>query len=193
LGGVITRLAIFVAFIVAAMLTAGLFGAIHDQISYSVSHEYFTKFKFVQFHLLDSTLPERVRVAIVGVLASWWMGIPLGILTGVAGFFYQSARQMCRGLMLSLPLICAFVLLVALVGLVYGLVQTSTLELSDYRGWFIPKELEVPRRFICAGYMHNSAYLGGAAAIPMSWLFHFFYRRRCKHAAQQPHAASGSR
>lgn len=175
------------------MLTAGVFGAVHDQISYSVSNEYFTKFKFVQFHLLDSALPERIRVAIVGFLASWWMGIPLGILTGIAGFIYPSAGQMRRGLALSLPLICAFVLLVALAGLVYGVVQTSTLDLSNYRGWFMPRELEFPRRFICAGYMHNSAYLGGAAAIPTSWLFHFFYRRWSKHAAQQPHAAIGER
>jgi hypothetical protein len=189
LGGVIKRLAIFALFVGAAMLTAGVFGAVHDQISYSVSNEYFTKFKFVQFHLLDSVLPERLRVAIVGFLASWWMGIPLGILTGIAGFIYPSAGRMSRGLALSLPLICAFVLLAALAGLIYGVVQTSTLNLSNYRGWFMPIELEFPRRFICAGYMHNSAYIGGAAAIPASWLFNFFYRRWSTHAAQQPHAA----
>jgi hypothetical protein len=43
------------------MLVAGLFGIIHDEISYSVSNEYFTKFKFIQFRLLDTNLPDRFR------------------------------------------------------------------------------------------------------------------------------------
>ncbi len=46
-------------FIGLAILAAGLFGAVHDQISYTLSYEYFTRFKFHQFHLVDSPLPER--------------------------------------------------------------------------------------------------------------------------------------
>ena len=179
----IKRIAIFVVFIAAAMLVAGLFGALHDQISYSVSNEYFTKFKFVQFHLLNSDAPERVRVAAVGFLASWWMGIPLGLLTGVAGFIQRTPAHMSRALALSLGVICTFVLLVALVGLAYGMFRTAQLDLANYSGWFIPPDLEHPRRFISVGYMHNSAYLGGAAAIPLAWVFHFLYRRLSAHAA----------
>jgi hypothetical protein len=42
------KIGIFVLFLPAAMLVAGLFSIIHDEISYCVS-EYFTKFKFIQF------------------------------------------------------------------------------------------------------------------------------------------------
>ena len=175
----IKRIAIFAAFLVAAVVVAGLFGALHDQISYSISNEYFTSFKFVQFRLLHLDAPERMRVAAVGILASWWMGIPLGFLTGIAGFIQRTPEHMARALAWSLVLICGFVLLVALAGLAYGVVQTAPLDLAYYYGqWFIPTGLEHPRRFICVGYMHNSAYLGGAAAIPMAWLFHSIYRTR---------------
>jgi hypothetical protein len=191
LGGVIKRIAIFTVFIAAALLVAGLFGVLHDQISYTVSNEYFTKFKFVQFHLLNSDVPEIVRVATVGFLASWWMGIPLGLLTGAAGFIQRTPAHMSRALALSLGVICAFVLVVALAGLAYGIARTAELDLTNYGGWFIPPELEHPRRFISVGYMHNSAYLGGAAAIPLAWVFHYFYRRRSAHAAQQIAAAGG--
>jgi hypothetical protein len=84
------RVGVYLLFLPAAVLVAGLFGIIHDQISYSVSPEYFTKFKFIQFHLLDVDLPDRARAAMVGFLASWWMGIPLGILCGAAGFVQRS-------------------------------------------------------------------------------------------------------
>jgi hypothetical protein len=179
------KFATFIAFLVAAMLAAGVFGVLHDQLSYTVSSEYFTKFKFIQFHLLDADIPERVRAAEVGFLASWWMGMPLGLLTGCAGFIHPSAAQMRNALLLSLPVIMGFTLAVALAGLAYGFVQTAHLDLADYAGWFVPQGLEQPRNFICAGYMHNSAYLGGMAATPVAWLFHFLYRRQPyrRHAA----------
>ena len=61
-----TRLLLFLAYLLLAVATAGLFGALHDQISYTVAPEYFTRFKFIQFDLLDERVPERLRVAAVG-------------------------------------------------------------------------------------------------------------------------------
>jgi hypothetical protein len=172
------RVGIFLLFLPAAVFVAGLFGAIHDQISYSVSNEYFTKFKFIQFRLLDSASPERIRVAEIGFLASWWMGIPLGILCGLAGFVQRSPNLMRRALLWSLPVIFIFTLTIALAGLAFGWVQTGAVDLANYQGWFIPPNLKEPRRFLCAGYMHNAAYLGGALSIPVAWLFNFIFRAR---------------
>jgi hypothetical protein len=177
------KFGLILLFLPAAMLAAGLFGIVHDQISYSVSGEYFTKFKFIQFGLPDAFLSERVRAGQVGFLASWWMGIPLGVLCGAAGFMQRSPSLMWRSLLWSLPLIAAFTLAIALLGLAYGWAQTAAIERDAYAGgtvvgigWFIPSGVENLRRFLCAGYMHNAAYLGGALSIPAAWLFHFIFR-----------------
>ena len=179
------RLIALVAFMIVTMLAAGAFGILHDQISYTVSNEYFTRFKFPQFQLLDAGIPERIRVAEVGFLASWWMGIPLGLLTGIAGFVHPTARQMRKALLLSLAVISVFTLTFALVGLAYGFIRTTHLNLSEYAGWFVPQGLERPRNFICVGYMHNSAYLGGLIAIPIAWWFHFIYRQSARAIASR--------
>jgi hypothetical protein len=163
-------------FLPVAMLTAGLFGVLHNQISYSVSNEYFTKFKFIQFDLLDSTIPERIRAAKVGFLASWWMGIPLGLVCGSAGFIQRSPDLMQRALVWSIPVIVCLTLAIALVGLVYGWRQTGTINLVSYRLWYIPANTQELRRFLCAGYMHNAAYIGGALSIPAAWIFHLIFR-----------------
>jgi hypothetical protein len=160
-----------------AMLAAGLFGMLHDQISYTVSTEYFTRFKFIQFHLLDPDIPERIRAAKVGFLASWWMGIPLGLLCGSAGLIQRSSSLMARELIWSLLLVFAVTLAVALAGLAFGWVRTQTIDIANYRGWFIPPDVRDLRRFLCAGYMHNAAYLGGVLSIPVAWLFSFIFRR----------------
>lgn len=171
------RLAFFLVFIPLAMLAAGLFGAVHDQISYSVSPEYFTKFKFLQFGLLNTTVPERVRAAQVGFLASWWMGVPLGILCGAAGLIQRTRTLMWRALVLSLFVAVLITLITALAGLGYGWQQTQHISVTGYYHWLIPQDVNNQRAFLCVGYMHNAAYLGGALSIFVVWIFNIAFRR----------------
>ncbi|HLH89419.1 MAG TPA: hypothetical protein VKX28_13285 [Xanthobacteraceae bacterium] len=166
-----TRTAIYLGFVLVAMAAAGAFGALHDQISYTVAPEYFTRFKFIQFHLLDPRVPERVRAAQVGFLASWWMGLPLGLLIGLGGFLQPTPARMLQALLASILVSFAFTLAVALAGLAYGYWQTAHIDRAAYAGWFVPIGVTDLRRFLCAGYMHDAAYLGGALAIPVAWGF----------------------
>lgn len=70
---------ILTIFLVAAMASviAGLYGVINDQITFSISSEYYTKFKFIQFNLANENNIDKIKflrifVAIVGFLATWW-------------------------------------------------------------------------------------------------------------------------
>jgi hypothetical protein len=56
-------------------LIAGLFGVIHDQVTYTISPEYFSRMKFDQFKAWDFGFPPRVFVAEIGFLATWWVGL----------------------------------------------------------------------------------------------------------------------
>jgi hypothetical protein len=63
------------ALAVAGTLIAGGFGILHDQVTYTISPEYFTRMKFDQFAAWDSGFPRRVFVSQIGFLASWWVGL----------------------------------------------------------------------------------------------------------------------
>src|SRR4029434_1324145 len=169
---------IFLILIAIAILTAGVYGVIHDQVTYTVSPEYYAKFKFHQFGLSDSPLPDRIKASVVGFLASWWMGIPIGILVGSIGFIHRDYRRMFRVTLWSFLLVIGYTLAVELAGLGYGYHRTATINLSDYRYWFIPSVVVDLRRYLCVGYMHNSSYLGGAASIIVAWVFHVVVRIR---------------
>lgn len=166
------KFGVYLLVVVLAIFVSGLYGILHNQISYTVSPEYFTKFKFRQFGLVDTPLPERVRASLVGLLASWWLGIPIGLLIGAAGFIHRGAGRMLRASLWSTLAAVVFTLLFGLGGLLYGYVQTASVDLAEYRGWFIPDDVVDLRRFLCAGYMHNSSYLGGVLAIFVAWAFH---------------------
>lgn len=56
-------------------LVAGTYGILHDQVTYTLAPEYFTKFKFLQFQLTESPLPDRFPAGVVGFLATWWVGL----------------------------------------------------------------------------------------------------------------------
>lgn len=59
----------------AGALIAGYFGILHDQITYTISPEYFTRMKFDQFRRADFGFPPRLFVAEIGFLATWWVGL----------------------------------------------------------------------------------------------------------------------
>lgn len=170
------KMFVFLLLVLIAIFFAGLYGMLHNQISYTVSPEYFTKFKFRQFGLEDMPLPEQVRASIVGFLASWWMGIPIGILVGLMGFIHQGYRRMFKISLWSFVLAVGFTLIFGLCGLFYGWFQTRTIDLASYQTWFIPGDVVNLRRLLCAGYMHNSSYLGGTLAIFVAWAFHIVVR-----------------
>lgn len=169
---------LFLGYVVLSIAVASLFGILNDQISYTVSPEYYRAFKFHQFSLLNQAFPERVRVAAVGVMASWWMGALLGVATGPAGFLHPTVRRMRHGLFASLILAFCLTLAFALGGLALGFWQTATIDPEVYRGRFIPPGLSDLRGFLVVGTMHKAAYAGGVVCIPVLWFFHFVMTRR---------------
>ena len=69
--------------IIISTLLAAFYGAIHDQVTFSISPEYFTVFKFDQFGFLEwGNQNPRMTTALIGVLATWWVGLYIGIFQG---------------------------------------------------------------------------------------------------------------
>lgn len=59
-------------------LIAGSYGVLHDQFTYSLSTEYFTRMKFHQFAWARPPVGERLFVGVIGFLATWWVGFIAG-------------------------------------------------------------------------------------------------------------------
>jgi hypothetical protein len=172
----VRKLIVYLSLVFVAIGVAAIYGTIHNQISYTVSPEYFTRFKFEQFHLTDDSMPERLRASLVGIRASWWMGFPIGLLAGLAGFIQRGYRQMLRVSMEAMLAGVGFSLLFGVCGLVYGWYVTAGTDLATFGDWYLPAGLVSTRRFVCAGYMHNSAYLGGVLSIPVAWVYQIVRR-----------------
>ena len=163
---------------VLGAIVAGSYGVLHDQISYSISHEYFTRVKFLQFHYADFGWSHRVLVAEIGFLATWWVG-------------FSAAWFIARITVPAFPRAAAFryslhgfviVFAVAFAGFVVGYLL-GALHGPDYSAWEdLAKTLgilDVPS-FVRVAYIHNAGYLGGLIGLIAA----IIYVRRRRNAVQ---------
>ena len=156
------RTVIALLLFVVACLLAGLYGMLHNQISYTVSPEYFTKFKFQQFNV-PAGIPDRIGAAIVGWNASWWMGIVIGIFLIPFGLLIRGSRAYLFGMLKVFCVVLATTIALGLVSLAIAFVtidSDATGTVSRYNN-----EMADAAAFLRAGAMHNSSYAGGLVGI----------------------------
>ncbi len=156
------KLPILLLLIGTTPIIAGIYGILHDQLTYTISPEYYTKFKFYQFGLMDmgneAIFPNpRVEVAIVGFLATWWVGLPIGIILGLVGLIHKTRKQMKLVTFKAILFAILVTFICGLVGLFYGKFYLSNENLD----WWFPENLIDRKNFIAVGSMHNFGYLGG--------------------------------
>lgn len=155
------------AFFISALLAGG-YGIIHDQITYTISPEYFTSFKYIQFNVNPATFGgDRITVGIIGFLASWWVGGLIGLVIGSISLFFKNNVTAKRVILKSFWIILCTTVVFAFVGFVVGkfyLIKTDV-------GWWLPEDLQDKNSFILVGTIHNFSYLGGGAGLLVALIY----------------------
>jgi hypothetical protein len=100
------------------------------------------------------------------------------LLVGGTGFIHPGYRRMLGISLLAFGVVIVITILFGLCGLLYGYFETNTINLANYQGWFIPKDVVDLRRFLCAGYMHNASYIGGTLSIFVACIFQIVVRTK---------------
>lgn len=147
-------------------LFAGVYGAVHDQVSFTISPEYFTKMKFHQFAYANFGWPPRVLAAEVGFLASWWVGLIGGWILARRGLAELVAKQWMY-LPKALVVAGATAAACGTVGATLGMVASRG-DVSDWNEYQRFLDLQDLRGFIVVAYLHWASYLGGVAGIIVS-------------------------
>jgi len=161
----VIRLITITLLTLAACLLVGTYGVLHDQLTYTISQEYYTKFKFYQFGLLDGDMPgpltdARLWVCYIGFMATWWSGVPVGIILGSLSID-RDLRTMIDIALKSFLVVLAITFLTSLYGFYEGHFHTSNLPKEHFKRWFIPDNLIDYKSFITVGTIHNHSYIGG--------------------------------
>src|ERR1700759_2197923 len=120
------KFAIFLLIIGVAIVIAAIYGVGHDQVTYSISPEYYTKYKFIQFNLADSGAAQhmtqpRSAVVMVGVKATWWMGLYIGLILGFFSLLlFLDAETMFQSALQAIGLVVLIAIICGVIGYFYG-------------------------------------------------------------------------
>ncbi|MEM1272856.1 MAG: hypothetical protein AAGF88_03510 [Pseudomonadota bacterium] len=152
-----SKIVIFPLLLLLAALAAALFGALHNQLSFTVGPDYFYVIKFPQFGI--ENMPDRLAAAWVGVQASWWMGLFVGAPAFLFGLMTiaRSNTYFAAGLG-AIFLVVILTLGFAIMGLLAGMLFADHPLMDRFAVPDTGNRIEILR----AALMHNASYLGGA-------------------------------
>ena len=145
------RISIFVFLILSAVLLAGFYGALFDQITYTVSNEFFTKMRFHQ-HGVKGNVNERWEVAKIGFENTWKVGLILGTFLSLGGLLQSSNRKMLAVTMQS-------IVISMVTGFLFGIIAL----LFAHPSIEIASEMNIENKdaFNKVLSMNNYSYVGG--------------------------------
>ena len=171
------------ATIFVSAILAGLYGVIHDQLTYSISAEYFTKFKYVQFGFEPAWFGgNRQTVGVIGFLATWWTGIIIGLGLGITGLIFSDHKKMWQAIKKAIGLTFCVAILTGFIGFLYGKFYLTKIGVD----WWLPESLVDKDNFIIVGSIHNFSYLGGLFGLVIGIVF--LIRRNKVERATHKHA-----
>ncbi|MDZ4287902.1 MAG: hypothetical protein U0984_08080 [Prosthecobacter sp.] len=151
---------------------AGAYGVLHDQVTFGIGPEYFTRLKFQQFHYLSRDQPVRLLVGEIGFLATWWVGFFAAWFMGRVILPHESvpvsARRCLKGVLLMMGLALAF----AVAAYLLAPTQQDDPRLPYWEPLLSEHGISDSLRFVRVAYIHNASYLGGLIGLIASliWL-----------------------
>jgi len=187
------KLATFFIVVLAAIVIASLYGVGHDQVTYTISPEYYTKFKFIQFNLADSGAAQhmtqpRSAVVMVGVKATWWMGMYIGRIIGLTALVYRNPDRMFASSMQALGIVLGVAIITGAIGGWYG----HNILAKKGVDWWLPNNLVHRTEFITVGSIHNFSYLGGLIGLALALVFLLVKKARLRKRAAAGRMAEAS-
>jgi hypothetical protein len=176
------KIVLFPVLLAAGCLVAGMYGALHNQISYTVSPDYFHAFEFEQFNI-PAALHGRMGASLVGWYASWWMGLLIGVPVLIVGLMLPDWKAYLSRCLAAFGVVAGTAMVVGLAALALASLTISGDSLSIF--WF-PAGVNDKVAFARAGTMHDFSYLGGFIGILTGSLYLVVERWRLSSRANPP-------
>ncbi|WP_100612593.1 hypothetical protein [Confluentibacter lentus] len=172
------KIGLLILLIIISIILASIYGIFHNQISYSISTEYFTKFKFEQFGFVEYGLDTpRMTAGLIGIWATWWFGLLIGLINGIVGLFQPTSKIMWKSSFGATIRTLLIAIGFGILGILVGKFIISNLNAN----WNLPADLTDRESFLTAGTMHNFSYLGGIIGL----IYGIIYQLKIKKAYAQ--------
>lgn len=162
---------VFIVIALSSLLSiiAGIYGILHDIITYNISSEYYTKFKFIEFDLTDAYGQPHISIlqllVITGWTATWWIGMIAGILFSAVSLSYTSTRKIVSSVIRAAAIMIVVSIVFAMLGYLAGLISNKFQIINLVDLVYLRDSVKNVDYFNIAGFIHNFIYIGGVLGI----------------------------
>ena len=164
------------AIIAMSILAAVIYGVVHDQVTARICVEYFT---VAHPHVIDSTDPT-VLALVWGVLATWWvgliLGVPLALAARVGNRPKLTARQLLPPMAVLLVVMGVCASVAGLIG--YVLARNGVIVLLEPLASEVPREKHVA--LLADGAAHLASYAVGFIGGVILCVLTYSWRRKIR-------------
>jgi hypothetical protein len=124
--------------------------------------------------ILVRVKPQKLlAVAMVGALATWWVGLLMAIVLGVVGLQIKDHQQRTKKIITAFIIELSITFIAGLIGLVFGQYFLNTQNTN----WYMPDNLVNRNNFIAVGSMHNFGYIGAAVGLVVGVVYLMSFRK----------------
>jgi hypothetical protein len=148
-----------------SVVAAVAYGILHDQVTARVCVEYFTIGHPPVFATQD---PTALALG-WGVIATWWMGVLLGLPLALTAAFGSRPKLTARALLKPMGVVMGCVAVLALIAGVigYGAARMGLVRLAGPLAERVPPEKHAA--FLADAWAHTASYGGGFLAGMVLW------------------------
>ena len=171
---------ILVALIASAI--AGIYGVINDQITFTISSEYYTKYRFLQYNLVqvegDSRIIHpRVLVVLIAFLSTWWFPLISGLIIVIFNLIQNTWKTLLKTSVLAILISILITIFSEVIGFILGFLILSKFPKYYFADWyFIPDKLNDYENYITAGTMDVFNFFGGILGLIVA-IFYSYKKR----------------
>jgi hypothetical protein len=165
------RILIFIFFMSISPLIAGLYGIMMDELAYTISEDFFTKFRFHHHNYPESA--GRYEVAVIGFKNNWRLGFFVGIPLTLIGIFHRNESKIFLYILKSFTITLIIAVFTALLGFLAG-THFLTKEITNWN----PENVSPPDLFIAIETMNNFGYMGATIGMLLAILWQTYQRRK---------------
>lgn len=150
---------LFLETVVTSIVASVAYGLVHDQITIRICPEYFTIW---HPHVID-TDSLTVLALVWGVIATWWVGLILGIVLGFFAVYGSKPVPTYRFMLRTILLILGWTAVTAIVvGIFAWITKAEPFPYVIGADLYLRGE-DFRRRFGIDLYVHNASYFAGLA------------------------------
>jgi len=165
------KLLTFILLVFIAPALAGIFGAILDQINFTISPEFFRITRFPSMGL-SSLHHERWLAALTGVINSWQFGIALGVMLSFIGTIHSDHKKMFKYTMQSFGIALGVTAVITFMGILITLNSEYEMPVN------LSPQVKEPMRYMAVWNINNYAYAGGIIGMLAGAAWHIFKTKK---------------